>query len=104
MQTREADLIQAGWTAYARGGAEAGTVIDVAPDALTVRPGIDGAEPVIVPVHLVVEAHDGRVELDMGVEDFGGTSGSGTSAAPSSGPGAPPPVINPEQIRRLAGG
>jgi hypothetical protein len=103
METHEADLIQAGWKAYARDGSEAGTVTEVTADGLTIQAGEEGSEAVKVPMNLVVEAHAGRVELDMGPESFGGSTGS-DSAGPARDPGSPPDVITPEQMRRFTGG
>ena len=106
MQTRDADLIQPGWKAYARDGSEVGTITGVSSDELTIRAGDDGSEPVTVPLNLVVEAHAGRVELDVGTERFGvpGRSGGSDAKPPARDPGSPPEVITPEQMRRLTGG
>jgi hypothetical protein len=103
MQTSEADGIRPGWKAYARDGSEAGTVTEVSPDELVVRAVGNDSEPVRVPIGLVVEAHAGRVELDLGIEEFGGSSEQEPSA-PSRDPGAPPRVITEEHIRRFTGG
>jgi hypothetical protein len=103
MQTNEADGIQPGWKAYARDGSEAGTVSEVGPDELVVRAARNGSQPVNVPMSLVIEAHAGRVELDLGIEEFVGPREQKASA-PSRDPGAPPDVITDEQIRRFTGG
>jgi hypothetical protein len=103
MQTSEADGIQPGWKAYARDGSEVGTVSEVGPDELVVRTDGNGSEPVRVPIGLVVEAHDGRVWVDLGSEEFGG-SGEQEASAPTRDPGAPPKTITDEQIRRFTGG
>ena len=103
MQTNDSDGIQPGWKAYARDGTEAGTVSEVSPDELVVRTSGDGSEPVRVPMSLVIEAHAGRVELDLGIEEFGGPR-EHQASAPSRDPGAPPHVVTEEQIRRFTGG
>jgi hypothetical protein len=103
MQTNEAGAIQPGWKAYARDGTEAGTVSEVGPDELVVRAEGNGSEPVHVPIGLVVEAHDGRVWIDLGIEEFGG-SAEQEASAPGPDPGKPPDVITDEQIRRFTGG
>jgi hypothetical protein len=103
MQTSDAGGIQPGWKAYARDGSEAGTVSEVGPDELVVRAEGNGSEPVHVPIGLVVEAHDGRVWVDLGIEEFGGSSEQEASA-PGRDPAAPPDVITDEQIRRFTGG
>jgi hypothetical protein len=103
MQTNDADGIQPGWKAYARDGTEAGTVREVSSDELVVRAEGDASEPVRVPMALVVEAHAGRVELDLAIEDFGGST-EHEASAPGRDPGKPPDVITDEQIRRFTGG
>jgi hypothetical protein len=103
MQISEADGIKPGWKVYARDGSEAGTVSEVSPDELVVRADGNGSEPVRVPVSLVVEAHAGRVELDLGIEEFGGST-EREASAPTHDPGAPPKAITDEQIRRFTGG
>jgi hypothetical protein len=103
MQTSEADGVQPGWKAYARDGSEAGTVSEVGPDELVVRVEGNGSEPVRVPMSLVVEAHAGRVELDLGIEEFGGST-EHEASVPGRDPGKPPDVITDEQIRRFTGG
>ncbi len=103
MQTGEADGIQPGWKAYARDGSEAGTVTEVSSDELVVRADDNASEPVRVPMGLVVEAHAGRVELDLAIEEFGGSTEQEPSA-PGHDPGKPPDVITDEQIRRFTGG
>ena len=99
----EADGIQPGWKAYARDGSEAGTVSEVSQDELVVQADSDGSGAIHVPMALVVEAHAGRVELDLGIEEFGG-SAEHEASAPDRDPGAPPDVITDEQIRRFTGG
>jgi hypothetical protein len=97
------DGIQPGWRAYARDGSVAGTVSEVSPDGLIVQADGDGSDAVRVPLTLVVEAHAGRVELDLGIEEFGGST-EHEASAPSRDAGAPPDVITDEQIRRFTGG
>jgi len=97
------DGIRTGWEVFARDGSRAGTIVSAEGDALHVALG-DGDATVTVPRNLVMEAHGGRVELDMAPEDLGIARSSGEPAAPTRDPGAPPKIATPEQMRRLTGG
>jgi hypothetical protein len=103
METALNDEIQAGWDVVARDGTPAGTVAEVGPDTLTIRPAVD-AEAVTVARHLVMEAHAGRVELDIDPAELGIAAPRDQAAPPKLDPGAPPMTATPEQTRRITGG
>ena len=103
MDTNVDDGIQTGWEVFARDGSLAGTIVSVDGQALHVALG-DGDATATVPRNLVMEAHGGRVEVDMAPEELGIERSSGAPAAPTRDPGAPPKIATPEQMRRLTGG
>ena len=103
MHLPEARDIRPGWEAIARNGARAGTVIELTDDELVVRSD-GGGEEVRVPTNLIVEAHAGRVEIDLSPEELGIAGSDRSTTGPTRDPGAPPEVVTAEQMRRLAGG
>ena len=97
------DGIETGWEVFARDGTRAGTVAGIQDDQLLITLE-DGDAERSVPRHLVIEAHGGRVELDMAPDELGLQATSGEPALPTRDPGAPPKIATPEQMRRLTGG
>ena len=103
MDTALSDAIQSGWEVVARDGTPAGTVAEVGPDTLTIRPTAE-VEPLTVGRSLVMEAHAGRVELDIDPAELGIVRARDQAAPPRVDPGAPPMTATPEQTRRITGG
>lgn len=81
MQVSQADVIQPGWEVRARDGTEAGTVAEVTATEMLVRVARNRKHAAYVPKRLVIEAHDGLVELDLDREQLDRMAGL---EAPSS--------------------
>jgi hypothetical protein len=97
------DAIQTGWEVFARDGSRAGTVAGVDGEQLRITLDEGDAERT-VSRSLVMEAHGGRVELDIAPEELGLRPSTSGPSAPQRDPGAPPAIVIPEHSRRLTGG
>ena len=92
------DHIQTGWEVFARDGSRVGTVAGIEGDQLLIALD-DGQAQRTVPLNLVMEAHGGRVELDMPPDELGVVRPSGAAPAPTGDPLKPVKPVTPEQMR-----
>lgn len=104
MQILEAHRVEPGWEVVARDGSAVGTVTAAGDEDIIVRPYETSAEPVTVPAHLVVEAHDERVFVDMGPQEFGLSRSTGDVSPQAKGPAVPQKELKIEDVRRVTGG
>lgn len=104
MQILEAHRVKPGWEVRARDGSAVGTVTEAADEQITVGPYETSTSPVAVPAHLVVEAHDGMVFVDMGPDEFGLSRSTEGIAPQAPGPDVPTKELKVEDVRRVTGG